>query len=66
MTHGDRFRNLTDEQLAAYLGGTGECPPSCGSNAQKCSQCSTHYAVEMWYQYLISEVNNEEQTETPD
>ena len=62
MTHGDRFRNLSDRKLANYLGvNSMECPPSCKEERYKCERCSTKYCTEQWYEYLSSEVEDKKE-----
>jgi len=59
LTHGDRFRQLDDQKLAKFLNETGLCPPTCTETRWRCETCTTAYSLDMWYQYLISEVENE-------
>ena len=65
MTHGDKWRQLDDRQLAAYLGGKVlDCPPNCEEERYKCDKCTTKFCIEQWYAYLITEAEEENETET--
>ena len=60
MTHGDRFRQLDDRKLAEYLGGTVlDCPPNCVEERRKCERCTSKFCIELWYEYLKTEADEE-------
>ena len=61
MTHGDKFRRLSDADLAKFLTDTSLCPPPCKEDAQKCYNCTNDYVFTLWLEYLGKEIEDNDQ-----
>ena len=58
MTHGDKFRQMSDESLAGFITDTGLCPPTCTEERRRCANCTNDYVSMQWLEYLEKEIED--------